>query len=69
MAHTQFRWKVGVKWLLNIDFFNMSGSSLHSGRMFLLYVLFPVFKKMETLPTHIKKSMFSGHFTPIFHQN
>ena len=32
MAHTQFRWKMGVKWVLKIDFFNMSGSSVHSGK-------------------------------------
>jgi hypothetical protein len=73
MAHTQFQWKIGVKWLLNIDFVNMSGSSLHSGKMLNESVTFvchiSCFNKMETRPIHIQKSMFNDHFTPICHQN
>jgi hypothetical protein len=62
------------KTAIKLRFFNMNGSSLHSGKLFkwqrnfiMSYFLF--LKKMETWPIHIQISMFNGHFTPIFHQN
>jgi hypothetical protein len=70
---TQCWWKTGVKWPLKIYFWIWMGQV----SIFLkqeighteVTLSFKYFSRMETWPTHIEKSMFNSHFTPIFHRN
>jgi hypothetical protein len=64
--------KIGVKWPLNIDFSKWMGQV----KMFKWwcnfcksYLIYFLFLKMETWPSHFQKSMINRHFTPIFHRN
>jgi hypothetical protein len=61
MAHMQFRWKIDVKWPLNIDFFYIPGKYE--------WVKSPFFLKQEKGHTKVTLSFKLFFFTPIFDQN
>jgi hypothetical protein len=57
------RCKMGINFLIWVGQVSILEKCLNDSVTFEWHIL----KKMETWPIHIKKSMFNGQFTPIFH--